>query len=85
VDRLLFIDDARSIKIIGNHHPCFLIGKAHVPLSDLTGKTLVGVALILEPTGSVGRFQEYRRIGLASLSFTEYWADVQDMRTIELV
>ncbi|CEI70943.1 hypothetical protein FVEN_g9688 [Fusarium venenatum] len=85
VDRLLFIDDARSIKTIGNHHPCLLIGKAHVPLSDLTGKTLVGVALILEPTGRVGRFQEYRRIGLASLSFMEYWADVQDMRTIELV
>ncbi|KAH7169797.1 uncharacterized protein B0J16DRAFT_365612 [Fusarium flagelliforme] len=85
VDRLLFIDDARSIKTIGNHHPCLLIGKAHVPLSDLTGKALVGVALILEPTGRVGRFQEYRRIGLASLSFMEYWADVQDMRTIELV
>ncbi|PTD06188.1 hypothetical protein FCULG_00012319 [Fusarium culmorum] len=85
VDRLLFIDDARSIKTIGNHHPCLLIGKAHVPLSDLTGKALVGVALILEPTGRVGKFQEYRRIGLASLSFVEYWADVQDMRTIELV
>ncbi|WJG35682.1 uncharacterized protein FOBCDRAFT_251711 [Fusarium oxysporum Fo47] len=85
VDRLVFIDDARSIKTIANHHPCLLIGKSHVPLSDVTGKTLVGVALILEPTGRVGRFQEYRRIGLASLSFMEYWADVKDMRTVELV
>jgi hypothetical protein len=52
---------------------------------DPTERTFVGVALILEPTGHVGRFQEYRRIGLASLSFMEYWADVQDMRTVELV
>jgi hypothetical protein len=85
VDRLVFIDDAKSIKTIGNHRPCLLIGKSHVPLLDPTERTFVGVALILEPTGRVGRFQEYRRIGLASLSFMEYWADVQDMRTVELV
>ncbi|KAJ0119416.1 Uncharacterized protein HZ326_31796, partial [Fusarium oxysporum f. sp. albedinis] len=84
VDRLVFIDDARSIKAIGNHHPCLLIGKSYPPLNS-TEKRLVGVALILEPTGRVGLFQEYRRIGLASLSFMEYWADVQDMRTVELV
>ncbi|EXL64694.1 hypothetical protein FOPG_19051 [Fusarium oxysporum f. sp. conglutinans race 2 54008] len=84
VGRLVFIDDARSIKTIGNHHPCLLIGKSYPPLNS-TEKRLVGVALILEPTGRVGLFQEYRRIGFASLSFMEYWADVQDMRTVELV
>ncbi|KAF4333259.1 hypothetical protein FBEOM_12941 [Fusarium beomiforme] len=84
VDRLVFIDDARSIKTIGNHYHCLLIGKSYPPLNS-TEKRLVGVAIILEPTGRVGLFQEYRRIGLASLSFMGYWADVQDMRTVELV
>lgn len=65
---------------------CLLIGTIHEPEYDPWRKVKKGVTYVLEHSGRrYGEFEGYKRIGLVSLPFDEYWSEVKDVRTIELV
>ncbi|CZR49541.1 uncharacterized protein FPRO_15900 [Fusarium proliferatum ET1] len=69
-------------------HPrlCLLVGTIHEPEYNPWRKVKMGVACVLEHSGRrYGEFEGYKRIGLVSLPFDEYWSEVKDVRTIELV
>ncbi|KAL6918374.1 hypothetical protein FSHL1_009802 [Fusarium sambucinum] len=71
-------------------HPrlCLLIGTIYDVESGLNPwhKVKMGVACVLEHCGRCyGEFEEYKRIGIVSLPYDQYWSKVKDVRTIELV
>ncbi|KAJ4012729.1 hypothetical protein NW752_005998 [Fusarium irregulare] len=68
--------------------PCFLLGTAilDIPWKDTRVVIQQGYALILQPTGrSVDSVEEYRRIGFVQIPYKEYWADITETTTIDLV
>jgi hypothetical protein len=86
-DKRVYADDLRlAERIIKNSYPCLLMGTINEPTSIPREEMVVGVALILELTGSgAGMVKAYKRVGFLCLPFEEYWSDVQDIVTIELV
>lgn len=69
-------------------HPrlCLLVGTIHEPKYNPWRKVKMGVACILEHSGcQYGKLEGYKRIGLVTLPFEEYWSEVKDCRTIELL
>ncbi|KAM0549519.1 hypothetical protein ACHAPJ_009335 [Fusarium lateritium] len=86
-ERRIYIDDMRlAEEIINGTHPCLLVGTIYEPTWIPGEEMVVGGALVLEPTGSgVGGTEEYKRVGFLCLPFEEYWSDVQDITTVELV
>ncbi|KAM7210220.1 Heterokaryon incompatibility protein (HET) domain containing protein [Rhypophila decipiens] len=67
---------------------CFLLGRLETYNRGRPRPWLVpiGVALALEPTGKTSDgVDEFRRIGLLTIHYTKYWADVVDERVITLV
>ncbi|KAF4956387.1 hypothetical protein FSARC_11589 [Fusarium sarcochroum] len=86
-DKRVYIDDLRlAEQIINGSHPCLLIGTTNEPTWIPREEMVVGGALVLEPTGSgAGVVEGYKRVGFLCLPFEEYWSDVQDTTTVELV
>lgn len=81
------IDGIKPAEPLGTHpRLCLLIGTIHEPEYDPWRKVKMGVTYVLEHSGRrYGEFEGYKRIGLVRLPFDEYWSEVKDVRTIELV
>ncbi|SCO58630.1 related to tol protein [Fusarium fujikuroi] len=81
------MDGIKPAEPLGTHpRLCLLIGTIHELGYDPWRKVKKGVACVLEHSGHrYGEFEGYKRIGLVRLPFDEYWSEVKDVRTIELV
>jgi hypothetical protein len=69
---------------------CILLGVHHLKPSDWpdysNGRPRFGDALVLEPTGSSRNgIDEFERIGYLRLPYDDFWAQVTNERTIDLV
>ena len=82
-----FMDGIKPLEPISTHpRLCLLVGTIHEPKYDPWRKVKMGIACVLEHSGRrYGKLEGYKRIGLVSLPFDEYWSEVKDSRTIELV
>jgi len=68
--------------------PCFLLGTAilDIVLEETHVAIQQGYTLILQPTGrSVDSVEEHKRNGFIKLPYKEYWADITETTTIDLV
>ena len=82
-----YMDGIEPLEPISTHpRLCLLVGTIHEPEYDPWRKVKMGVTCVLEHSGrKYGKLEGYKRIGLVTLPFDEYWSEVKDSRTIQLV
>jgi hypothetical protein len=84
-DRIAYLDYTNFLGIINRSYTCILVAKLLPSMWTPTEKRVIGAALILEATDHVGAVDQCKRIGVLCLPFEEYWANVEDSKTVELV
>ncbi|KAH7178271.1 heterokaryon incompatibility protein-domain-containing protein [Fusarium sp. MPI-SDFR-AT-0072] len=84
-DRIGYLDYTNFLGLINRSYTCILVAKLLPSMWTPAEKRVIGAALILEATGRVGAVDQCKRIGVVCLPFEEYWANVEDSKTVELV
>jgi hypothetical protein len=84
-DRIAYLDYTNFLGLINKTYTCILVAKLLPSMWTPAEKRVIGAAMILQPTGRVGAFDKYKRIGVLCLPFEDYWANVQDSKAVELV
>ncbi|KAF5532446.1 hypothetical protein FMEXI_12403 [Fusarium mexicanum] len=84
-ERTAYLDYTNFMEGIDKSYTCILIAKLLPSMWTPAEKRMIGAALILEPKGRVGDVDQYERIGVLCLPYEQYWANVQDSKTVELV
>ncbi|KAF4434905.1 hypothetical protein FACUT_7565 [Fusarium acutatum] len=84
-DRIAYLDYTNFLGIINRSYTCILVAKLLPSMWTPEEKRVIGAALILEATDHVGAVDQYKRIGVLCLPYEQYWANVQDSKTVELV
>ncbi|KAF5973648.1 hypothetical protein FBULB1_8221 [Fusarium bulbicola] len=84
-ERTAYLDYTNFMEGINKSYTCILIAKLLPSMWTPAEKRMLGAALILEPKGRVDDVDQYERIGVLCLPYEQYWANVQDSKTVELV
>ncbi|KAF5625601.1 hypothetical protein F52700_8966 [Fusarium sp. NRRL 52700] len=84
-ERTAYLDYTNLLAGINKSYTCILIAKLLPSMWTPAEKRMIGAALILEPTDHVGAVDQYKRIGVLCLPYEQYWANVQESKTVELV
>ncbi|TVY77959.1 hypothetical protein Focb16_v007446 [Fusarium oxysporum f. sp. cubense] len=84
-DRIAYLDYTNFLGIINRSYTCILVAKLLPSMWTPTEKRVICAALILEATDHVGAVDQCKRIGVLCLPFEEYWANVEDSKTVKLV
>ncbi|KAF5722936.1 hypothetical protein FMUND_2293 [Fusarium mundagurra] len=84
-DRIAYLDYTNFLGVINRSYTCILVAKLLPSMWTPEEKRVIGAALILEATDHAGDVDQYKRIGVLCLPYEQYWANVQDSKTVELV
>ncbi|KAF5675113.1 hypothetical protein FCIRC_7586 [Fusarium circinatum] len=84
-DRIAYLDYTNFLGTIKRSYTCMLVAKLLPSMWTKHEKRVIGAALILEATGHDGAVDQYKRIGVLCLPYEQYWARVQESKTVELV
>lgn len=84
-DRIAYLDYTNFLGAINRSYICILVAKLLPSMWTPEEKRVIGAALILEATDHVGEVDQYKRIGVLCLPYEQYWANVRDSKTVELV